>query len=66
MAFRKFEDIEIWKDGRAIVKKIYALTAARLFSSDFGAIYGDLERVQVKLFRLMQSLSGEPFRQKKV
>jgi four helix bundle protein len=36
MTFRKFEDIEIWKDGREVVKKVYDLTSRIPFSADKG------------------------------
>ena len=36
MQIKNFEDLEIWKDARALTKIIYRLTADPKFSKDFG------------------------------
>ena len=124
--FKKFEDIEIWRSGRALVKQIYALTAVGDFALDrglkdqiqraavsicsnvaegfarngnkdmarflwiakgsaaevqsqlyhacdigyidkktFETLYSDLNKIQAALYRLIQSLSSTPSRQKR-
>ena len=125
MIFKKFEDMEVWKAGRTLVKNIYAMTANDLFAHDWGlkdqmqravvsicsniaegyarrgnkeflkylwiakgsaaevqsqlyhaldigyvsketfeSLYGDLSKIQVMLYRLIQSLSIDTDRQK--
>ena len=36
MAVKNFEDLEIWKDARALTRGIYQLTRDSKFSKDFG------------------------------
>ena len=125
MVFKRFEDMEVWKEGREVVRKVYAQTVCPGFAKDWGlrdqirratvsicsniaegyarrgnkemvkflwiakgsaaevqsqlyhaldigyvdqsvfaSIYDDLNRIQVKLYRLIQVLSLEPDRQK--
>ena len=125
MVFKRFEDMEVWKEGREVVRKVYAQTVCPDFAKDWGlrdqirratvsicsniaegyarrgnkemvkflwiakgsaaevqsqlyhaldigyvdqsafaSIYDDLNRIQVKLYRLIQALSLEPDRQK--
>ena len=33
--YKKFEDLELWKNGRVIVNKVYDLSGAGLFAKDF-------------------------------
>ena len=35
MQIRNFEDLEIWKDARALTREIYQLTSDSKFSKDF-------------------------------
>ena len=125
MVFRKFEDIEVWQDGRRVVKAIYKQTSIGIFEKDWGlrdqiqraavsicsniaegyarrgnkemvkflwiakgsasevqsqlyhaldlgyiaketfdSIYAELNKIQAKIYRLIQSLSENPDRQK--
>ena len=125
MVFKRFEDMEVWKEGREVVRKVCAQTVCPGFAKDWGlrdqirratvsicsniaegyarrgnkemvkflwiakgsaaevqsqlyhaldigyvdqsvfaSIYDDLNRIQVKLYRLIQVLSLEPDRQK--
>lgn len=36
MQVKNFEDLEIWKDARALTRAIYQLTRSPKFSKDFG------------------------------
>lgn len=36
MKFQRFEEIEVWKLSRILVKEIYDITNAPAFSKDFG------------------------------
>ena len=36
MKFNRFEDIEVWKQSRILVKDIYLITRQEEFSKDFG------------------------------
>lgn len=36
MKFNRFEEMEVWKQSRVLVKDIYEITAQQLFSADFG------------------------------
>ena len=36
MIFKKFEDIEVWKLGREVVKAVYGLTSKGAFAKDWG------------------------------
>ena len=125
MVFKKFEDIEVRKTGRELVKKVYAQSATGSFAKDWGfrdqmqravvsicsnmaegyarrgnkemvkffwiakgsaaeaqsqlyhaldlgyvdqstfdALYDELNKIQVMIYRLIQSLSRDPCRQK--
>ena len=125
MVFRKFEDMEIWQDGRKMVNAIYAISASGDFAKDWGfrdqirraavsicsniaegyarrgnkemvnflwiakgsaaevqsqlyhaldigyvtkevfdSLYDDLNKMQAKIYRLMQSLSSDSNRRK--
>ena len=125
MAFRKFEDIEVWQDGRRVTNAVYEQASMGRFAKDWGlrdqiqraavsicsniaegyarrgnkemvkflwiakgsasevqsqlyhaldfgyisketfdSIYADLNKIQAKISRLIQSLSKMPERQK--
>ena len=77
MVFKKFEDMTVWKTGRELVKKVYAQSAAEAQSqlyhavdlgyvdqSTFDSLYDELNKIQVMIYRLIQSLSLDPCRQK--
>ena len=34
--WNRFEDMKVWRDGRALVRKIYQISSNRPFSRDFG------------------------------
>ncbi len=36
MRFNRFEEIEVWKQSRNLVKEIYLITSQEKFSKDFG------------------------------
>lgn len=36
MKFNRFEEIEVWKSSRSLVKDIYEITNNKFFSRDFG------------------------------
>ncbi|MBI3578037.1 MAG: four helix bundle protein [Ignavibacteriales bacterium] len=38
MKIVRFEDLEVWKEGRKLTKKIYALTKNKKFSRDFSLV----------------------------
>jgi len=48
MIFRKFEDIGVWKEGRELVKSVYALTRSVPFAKDFG-LKDQLQRAAVSV-----------------
>ena len=125
VVFRRFEDIEVWQDGRRVVNAVYEQASGGVFAKDWGlkdqiqraavsicsniaegharrgnkemvkflwiakgsasevqsqlyhaldrgyviketfdSIYADLNRIQAKIYRLIQSLSESPDRQK--
>ena len=35
MTFNRFEEIEVWKQSRSLVKEIYVITSQPMFSKDF-------------------------------
>jgi four helix bundle protein len=47
-AIRSFEDIEAWKESRAITRKIYDLTKRKAFAKDFG-LRGQICRAAVSI-----------------
>ena len=35
-AFKQYEEIEAWREGRKLVQNVYAMTRGGVFSRDFG------------------------------
>ena len=48
MQVRNFEDLEIWKDARALTREIYQLTRDSKFSKDF-ALRDQIRRAAVSI-----------------
>jgi four helix bundle protein len=48
MPIQNFEDLEIWKDARALTRAIYRLTADPKFSKDFG-LRDQIQRAAVSI-----------------
>ena len=48
MAFVKFEDMEVWKKGHALVLAVYRLTAGTLFRQDRG-LCDQIQRAAVSI-----------------
>ena len=48
MQVRTFEDLEIWKDARALTREIYQLTRDSKFSNDF-ALRDQIRRAAVSI-----------------
>ena len=47
-AFKTFEEINAWKDGRELVKAIYSVTGRRAFAQDYG-LRDQLQRAAVSI-----------------
>ena len=48
MKFNSFEDLQVWKDSRILVKSIYQLTSDGKFSKDFG-LREQIQRASVSI-----------------
>ena len=48
MKVNSFEDLQVWKDSRILVKSIYQLTSDGKFSKDFG-LREQIQRVSVSI-----------------
>ena len=48
MQVKNFEDLEIWKDARALTRAIYQLTRSPKFSKDFG-LRDQIQRATVSI-----------------
>ncbi len=48
MPIKNFEDLEIWKDARALMRAIYQLTKDPKFSKDFG-LRDQIQRAAVSI-----------------
>ena len=48
MVFRKFEEMEVWQDGRALVTAVYAHASSGEFAKDFG-LRDQMQRAAVSI-----------------
>lgn len=47
-AFKTYEEIEAWQMGRALVRRVYAMTGRPPFAADFG-LKGQMQRAAVSI-----------------
>ena len=48
MIFKKFEDMTVWREGRELVKAVYALTRTGSFAKDWG-LRDQIQRAAVSI-----------------
>ena len=58
MQVKNFEDLEIWKDARALTKGIYQLTRDSRFSKDF-ALPDQIRRAAVSIIEHRRRVRAE-------